>query len=62
MSCSSSTTLRGSYSFEIFRNENGQAQHRETAHYAKWRDAVMPMMAEARVGMKFTPVAGFDAV
>jgi quinol monooxygenase YgiN len=47
---------------EIFRNENGQAQHRETAHYAKWRDAVMPMMAEPRVGVKFSPVAGFDAV
>jgi quinol monooxygenase YgiN len=47
---------------EIFRDENGQAQHRETAHYAKWRDAVMPMMAEPRVGVKFSPVAGFDAV
>src|SRR5579862_1792717 len=47
---------------EIFRNENGQAQHRETAHYAKWRDAVMPMMAEPRTGVKFSPVAGFDAV
>jgi len=47
---------------EIFRNENGQAQHRETAHYTKWRDAVAPMMAEPRVGVKFSPVAGFDAV
>jgi quinol monooxygenase YgiN len=47
---------------EIFRNENGPAQHRETAHYARWRDAVAPMMAEPRLGLKFSPVAGFDAV
>jgi quinol monooxygenase YgiN len=47
---------------EVFRNENGQAHHRETAHYSKWRDAVAPMMAEPRLGVKFSPVAGFDAV
>jgi len=34
--------------YEAYRDANGHAAHRETAHYAKWRDAVNPMMAETR--------------
>ena len=30
----------------------GMAAHKETPHYAKWRDAVAPWMAEPRRGVK----------
>lgn len=33
---------------EIYRSAEAAAAHKETAHYAKWRDAVEPMMAEPR--------------
>jgi quinol monooxygenase YgiN len=33
---------------EVYRTAEAPAAHRETAHYAKWRDAVEPMMAEPR--------------
>jgi len=33
---------------EVYRDESAPAAHRETAHYAKWRDTVAPMMAEPR--------------
>ena len=33
---------------EAFRDENGPAAHKETAHYKKWRETVAPMMREDR--------------
>ena len=33
---------------EVYRTAEAVAAHRQTAHYAKWRDAVAPMMAEER--------------
>ena len=33
---------------EVYRNAEAQARHRETAHYAIWRDTVAEMMAEPR--------------
>ena len=33
---------------EVYRTPEAVAAHRATAHYAKWRDAVEPMMAEPR--------------
>jgi (4S)-4-hydroxy-5-phosphonooxypentane-2,3-dione isomerase len=33
---------------EIYRTPDAVAAHRQTAHYAKWRDTVEPMMAEPR--------------
>ena len=33
---------------EVYRDEAAIAAHKETAHYAKWRDTAEPMMAEAR--------------
>jgi len=33
---------------EVYRTPEAAAAHRETAHYAKWRDAVADMMAEPR--------------
>lgn len=41
---------------EIYRNQEAAAAHKETAHYAKWRDAVAPMMAEPRHSVKFNAV------
>lgn len=41
---------------EVYRNADAPAQHKQTAHYAAWRDAVAPMMAEPRLSVKFSPV------
>jgi autoinducer 2-degrading protein len=38
--------------YEAYRDEAGSAAHKETAHYARWRDAVAPWMAEPRQGVK----------
>ena len=38
---------------EVYRTPADQAAHRETAHYAAWRDAVAPRMAEPRSATKF---------
>jgi autoinducer 2-degrading protein len=39
---------------EVYRNEAATKAHKETSHYAAWRDTVAPMMAEPRNGVKFT--------
>ena len=41
---------------EVYHDDNAAAAHKETAHYAKWRDAVAAMMAEPRSSVKFTNV------
>ena len=47
---------------EAYRTSDAIAAHKETAHYAAWRDAVARMMAEARTSTKFTNVfPGDDA-
>ena len=38
---------------ETYKTPEDQAKHRETAHYATWRDTVVDMMSEPRVGVKF---------
>ena len=38
---------------EVYRTADAPAKHKETAHYAKWRDTVAPMMAEPRFSVKF---------
>ena len=38
---------------EVYRDEAGAAAHKETAHYATWRDTVAPMMAVPRSSVKF---------
>lgn len=38
---------------EIYRGPDDPAKHKETAHYAKWRDTVAPMMAEPRRGVRY---------
>jgi len=41
---------------EVYRTAAAPAAHKETAHYAAWRDAVAPMMAAPRTSVKFSPV------
>lgn len=41
---------------ESYRDAEAPARHKETVHYAKWRDAVAAMMAESRSSMKFSKV------
>jgi quinol monooxygenase YgiN len=38
---------------EVYRTPAAPAAHKETAHYAKWRDTVAEMMAEPRAAVKF---------
>jgi quinol monooxygenase YgiN len=38
---------------EAYRDAAAQAEHKETPHYAAWRDAVAPMMAGPRTSVKF---------
>jgi quinol monooxygenase YgiN len=46
---------------EVYRDDQAPARHKETAHYAAWRDAVAPMMAEPRQSVKFANVHPLDA-
>jgi len=41
---------------EVYRDAAAAAAHKETPHYAVWRDAVAPMMAEPRRSVKFNNV------
>jgi autoinducer 2-degrading protein len=45
---------------EVYRTADAPARHKETAHYAKWRDAVAPMMAEPRTSVKYNNVCGLE--
>ena len=38
---------------EAYKTADAPAQHKDTAHYAAWRDAVAPMMASPRTSVKF---------
>ena len=46
---------------EVYRSAEAPAQHKLTAHYAKWREAVEPMMAQPRRSVRYTNVAPEDA-
>jgi len=39
---------------EVYRTEQAPAQHKQTPHYAAWRDAVAEMMAQPRSSTKYT--------
>jgi len=41
---------------EVYRTPEAAATHKETAHYAKWRDAVATMMAEPRHSVRHSAV------
>ncbi len=38
---------------EVYRSPEAALRHKETAHYAAWRDAVADMMAAPRNGVKY---------
>jgi quinol monooxygenase YgiN len=49
--------------FEVYRGQESAAAHKQTAHYQIWRDAVAPMMAEARTSKSYatvTPAATWE--
>jgi quinol monooxygenase YgiN len=46
---------------EVYRSVEATAAHKETAHYAKWRDTVADMMAEPRKAVKFSNCFPEDA-
>src|SRR5512137_1082936 len=41
---------------EIYKTPDDAAKHKETAHYARWRDAVADMMAEPRYSIKYRAI------
>lgn len=45
---------------EVYKNPEAQLAHRETSHYARWRDAVAVMMAEPRQAIKYTNIFPAD--
>ena len=46
---------------EVYRDSQAHAAHRETAHYAAWRDTVNEMMAEPRRGIKHVNLSPDDS-
>jgi (4S)-4-hydroxy-5-phosphonooxypentane-2,3-dione isomerase len=45
---------------EVYRDADAPARHRETAHYAAWRDTVAGMMAEPRTRVEYSNVFPLD--
>lgn len=45
---------------EVYRTALAPAAHKDTAHYARWRDTVAPMMAEPRASVKYSSVFPAD--
>lgn len=41
---------------EVYHTPEAAAAHKETSHYAKWRDTVSNMMAEPRQSVKYGEV------
>jgi (4S)-4-hydroxy-5-phosphonooxypentane-2,3-dione isomerase len=39
---------------EVYRDDAAVIAHKETGHYAKWREIVAPMMSAPRAGIKFS--------
>jgi quinol monooxygenase YgiN len=45
---------------EVYRDVAAPGRHKETSHYAAWRDAVAEMMAEPRSSIKYSNVFPVD--
>lgn len=41
---------------EVYRTPEDPARHKETQHYATWRDTVAPMMARPRTSVKYANI------
>ena len=46
---------------EAYKTPEAPAQHKETPHYAAWRDAVAPMMASPRTSVKLESLCPDEA-
>ena len=46
---------------EVYRTRDDPARHKETAHYAKWRDTVADMMAEPRTSIRYENIFPDDS-
>ena len=46
---------------DVYRTPEAAAAHKETAHYARWRDAVAEWMAEPRSSVKYANLHPADA-
>jgi quinol monooxygenase YgiN len=46
---------------EVYRHPEDAVKHKETAHYAVWRDTVADMMAEPRSSIKYSNIAPADS-
>ena len=42
---------------EAYRSDEAASAHKETAHYAIWRDAVASLMAEPRTALRYQGIA-----
>jgi (4S)-4-hydroxy-5-phosphonooxypentane-2,3-dione isomerase len=42
--------------YEVYRDQAGADAHKQSAHYAMWRDSVAGWMAEPRKGVKHSPL------
>jgi autoinducer 2-degrading protein len=45
---------------EVYRTPDAPAAHKQTPHYARWRDSVAPLMASPRTSQKYTNLAPPD--
>jgi (4S)-4-hydroxy-5-phosphonooxypentane-2,3-dione isomerase len=45
---------------EVYKTAEAPAEHKETTHYALWRDTVAEMMAEPRQGIKYSNIFPAD--
>ena len=46
---------------EVYKTDRASTAHKETTHYAKWRDTVAEMMAEPRQGIKYSNIYPKDS-
>lgn len=45
---------------EVYEDNNAIAQHKESAHYARWRDVVQSVMSEPRKSIKYINIFPVD--
>lgn len=46
--------------FEVYRDEQAVAAHKQTAHYERWRVAVEPLLAEPRTRVVYRNIQPGD--
>jgi autoinducer 2-degrading protein len=46
---------------EVYRTADAPGRHKDTPHYARWRDAVVDMMAEPRASVKYANIFPIDS-